>query len=268
MVSYDQGPVFQAPENQPEGPQPGTSGDASQRRATAVTRPTEAGTDDLKAQLAKVRMQSVKYALSQVKSLAASDAHDDSVLVALDTLVDMAQENDHPDTALFQSLRAQANRLQGRLCIRGLCMEVLGEKGNDKVSSAVNKLLREGKVSKVEKAGKKPEPESTPQMQQTTPQLPQQIPQFPGMPQQFQQPQMGFGYPQHYGYGGQGFNGYGGQGYAPQPYGSFGGNFRGRGRGRQFQKARGPCHFCGMEGHIFKDCEAMKKSRDQVQGQK
>ena len=50
------------------------------------------------------------------------------------------------------------------------------------MSSAVNKLLNERKVKKVEKAGKRPEQESTPEVQQTTAQLTQQIPKLPGMP--------------------------------------------------------------------------------------
>ena len=56
-------------------------------------------------------------------------------------LVDKAVDSAHPDLSLFQNLRAQSARLQDRLCIRGLCREVLGDKSNDKVSSAVECVI-------------------------------------------------------------------------------------------------------------------------------
>ena len=56
-------------------------------------------------------------------------------------LVDMAVDPAHPHLSLFQNLRAQAARLQVRLCIRGLCREMLGNKSNDKVSSAVECVI-------------------------------------------------------------------------------------------------------------------------------
>ena len=243
-------------------PRPGTSTDDRHQQAGSSSK---ADSTDVLAQLNKVKLQSVHYALSQVKALATSNASEQSILVALDMLVDMALENGHPDTPLYQSLRSQATRMQDRLCVRGLCLEVLGDKSNDKVASAVNKLLKEGKTSRVEKTPKKEEPAQQPITGQPTP--------IPGVQQQYPQPVMPYGYPQPQlqpfnngqGYGMQSF-GYGAQGYGQGAPGYYRGNFRGRHNNRHYmQKSRALCHFCGIEGHLIKDCSSIKKLRDQVQ---
>ena len=74
--------------------------------------------------------------LAHVKVLVASDASEQAVLVALDMLVNMAVDSAHPDLLLFQNLRAQVARFQDRLCIRGLCLEVLCDKSNERLSTA------------------------------------------------------------------------------------------------------------------------------------
>ena len=172
-------------------------------------------------------------------------------MVALDMLVDMAVDSSHPDLPLFQNLRAQAARLQDRLCIRGLCLEVLGDKSNDKVSSAVAKLLKEGKSPKRDKASKKEDP-SPPQL--PSPQQPssaiQQYPTVPQYPPGLATPPQQF----PYAYQQQAYQTF------PQYFGQ--GSYRYRGRGRGFQKGKGVCHFCGAEGHMLRDCAALKKLRE------
>lgn len=200
-------------------------------------------------ELAKVKQQSVMYALSHVKALAASSAPDQAVLVALDMLVDMAGDSLHPDLPLFQSLRAQASRMQDKLCIRGLCLEVLSAKENDKVATAVQKMLREEKAKKPEKSAKKEEAE---EKQAPQAMAMQSVPAFQGFMPPFtamQQPQSPFANTQYAGY----------SGYSGQQ------NFRERQRRGGYQRAKTTCHFCGMEGHLMRDCHALKKMREASQ---
>ena len=240
-------------------PGPSTSSDTQATRSAAGSKNQAR---DLQSQLDQVKQQSVLYALSHLKALAASSAPDQSVLVALDMLVDMAQDSSHPDLPLYQNLRAQATRLQDRLCIRGLCLEVLGEKVNDKVSSAVNKLLKEGKAQKPEKGARKEEA--------TSQQAPQPVPTAPtpqyatGMPAPYSQhqfPQAQFPQAQvPYGYQPSAF-----QAYPHYPnQGGFRSGYRGHG-GRQFNRTKAVCHFCGTEGQLVKDCSAIKKLKESQQ---
>ena len=206
------------------------------------------------AELKRVQLQSVSYALAHVKALAASDASEQAILVALDMLVDMAVDSAHPDLPLFQNLRAQAARLQDKLCIRGLCLEVLGDKCNDRVSSAVAKLLKEGKSAKVDKASRKEDPSqqmsSLPLPGSTIPQY-SMVPQYPqGVTTPPLQEQFPIGYQQ--------------QPYQPFPHslGQESYQFGYGGRGRYFQDGRGVCHFCGANGHLLRDCEDLKRLRE------
>ena len=141
-----------------------------------------------------------------------------------------------------------------------LCLEVLGEKENDKVSNTVNKLLKVGTPPKAEKATKK-EQATHQQVAGPTPQaLPPAgfMPQYPpGMhnpygAQQYAQPQMQYGF-QPYGQPYGGFQGYGGHGDFRQSL---------RGKTRPFSRTKALCHFCRTEGNLLRDCAALKKLRE------
>lgn len=204
----------------------------------------------------QVRRHTADYALAQLKSLASANAPEESIIASLDVLADLAQECSHPELSVYQSLRAQASRMQGKLSIAGLCLEVLAGKENDKVSNAVSKLLREEKLKKVERPAKQPSPQaqlSQPQQHLLQTQPPAMMPYggFPFYPSGHYQPfnmyQPGYqpGYQPHY-----------------QP------PYRGRGnrRGTFQQRSRSSstaCHFCGVDGHFQKDCTAYKKMKDQ-----
>lgn len=239
--------LLYALQNEDGGPQP---------RPDPVPVPVAQRPVNMADELKKVKMQSVTYALTQVKTMAGSNAPDASIMMSLDMLVAMAEESDHPDLALYQNLRSQASRMQEKICIKGLCLEVLCAKENDKVSNAVQKMLREAGSRKPEKVEKKEEPASP---QPTAPMPPQNsvqpFPTFQQYGQMLPQQQMP--------YANQGFNGYMGQAaYQPQYPQSFRGRQRKRGG---FNQQKAVCHFCGIEGHIVRDCQALKKLRESTQ---
>ena len=264
--------LFQPPQNAPAPENPVRPQPARPQPAPAVEQPEL----NMVEELQKVKMQNVAYALTQLKTLAASNAPDQSLLIALDMLVEMATDSDHPDLSLYQSLRAQATRMQDRLCIKGLCLEVLTTKENDKVSNAVQKLLKEEKSKKVEKPVKKEEPAAQPSPVPAHPLSPiqgyMQAPSLYPMHQQYP----GMGYPTYPGYPmQQGYQNFPMQHAYPQSYRGKprrgGSNGRNAGNGNNnnnnsgndgHQRGNTACHFCGMEGHFIRECQQFKKCRD------
>ncbi len=101
---------------------------------------------DVAKELRMVQDEQVVQAAAQVRALASSDAGNKAIMAALDSLVDVAIRVGHKDLSLYQGLRAQALHLKDQLSIPGLCLEVLSEKENDRLSSAVLKGLKEQKA--------------------------------------------------------------------------------------------------------------------------
>ena len=194
--------------------------------------------------------QQVRGMVTQLRSLAAADAGEKAILVTLDTLVDLAVEAKHQDLALFQNLRAQALRCRDSVSVAELVSEVLKGKNEDKVSSAVHRLMRDARVkSKKRKSDENEETspsgkgEQCKQGTQVQPQVASSVvPQiaYPGMP--FPVPQASA--PMNMGYG-MGGNAYG----SALPYFPY--------FSPPFQRRKKPaaCFICNEQGHLAKDCQ-------------
>ena len=265
MVSMNvngKGCCFQAPapaEAQARNPNPQNR--PGQNAAPALNQKAPVVDEPEVSQLQQVKLQHVTYTLSQLKALAASNAPDQSILATLDMLVEVATGCQHPELALYQSLRAQASRMQDKIPIKDLCLEILCSKENDQVSQAVRRLLKEEKAKRPEKPAKKEEaPQPSPQpasnavtsnpqgcMTGTMP-FPGQP--FPNMYQPYAPYQMYPGY--------QNFPGH--QSYQPGYRGKprRGGN-NGGGASNAQRSKNAACHFCGVEGHFLRECQAFKK---------
>ena len=207
---------------------------------------------------AAVAEQQVRGMITQLRSLAAADAGEKAILVTLDTLVDSAVEAKHQELALFQNLRAQALRCRDSVSVAELVSEVLKEKNEDKVSSAVHRLMRDAREKSRKRKSDEHDENSSgkgDQCKQGTQVQPQVassvVPQFayPGMP--FPVPQASA--PMNMGYG-MGGNAYGSTFF---PYFS-----------PQFQRRRTPaaCYVCNEQGHMAKDCAKRFQQNVPAQG--
>ena len=254
-------PIQEAPaEARNQEPQNGQRQDAVPARNQPA--PAAAPEHDLSQQLQQVKLQHVTYTLSQLKALAASNAPDQSILATLDMLVEVATGCQHPELPLYQSLRAQASRMQDKISIKDLCIDILCSKENDQVSQAVRRLLKEEKTKRPEKPAKKENvPQSSPQPASNTVAqnlqgcMPGDMP-FPG-----QQPlhNMYLPYSPYQMYSG--YPNFPGQlsfqpSYRDEPRR---GGSNGDSAANAQRSKNAACHFCGVEGHFLRECQAFKK---------
>ena len=138
---------------------------------------------------------------------------------------------------LFEELYRQCGRMQGKINMANLCLTVLGGKGANMVTKAINKCLKEGgsTESKNEKSLEKGEA-TQPKQESVLSNLYPPMPMYPYPP---------YGYPYMSQFGG---------GYRP---------YRPRGQ-RPYQRqnaGRGACLFCESTTHYVKDCDLMKQAK-------
>ena len=179
---------------------------------------------DVGTELERMRACQMDSVKAQVR--ASSNASDSSILAALDTLVETAAKMNHKDHGLFQNLRAQALRLKDDLSIGGLCIEVLADKTDDRLASAINKGLREEKSKRDKKEKAK---DSTDPLRAWGP--------HPQLPMVYQSPLQGI-YPAP----------------APPLFGPPG--MVGHPGSRFPKKRKIACYFCGGE-HVIRECQQL-----------
>ena len=191
-----------------------------------------------------LKKEQVKTLVTQLKSLAASDAGEKVLLVTLDSLIDIAVQTNHPELAFYQNLRAHCLRVKELVPVAAVIMEVLATKQEDKILSVVQKLCKESKAVKVPTQVKRKAETSTLSGEDANVMGP-----HVGLGAQFQ-PMMPF--PQ-----------YGWQGYPFQmpathfpgvQMGFQGSQFLQQGVRPPFKKKKPTCYTCGEEGHISRDC--------------
>lgn len=227
---------------------------APAEQPTGMTKCTEQS-QSVAAAVASIREEQVKAMVSQLRSLAASDAGDKVILVTLDSLIELAVQTQYPELPFFQNLRAHCLRCKDELSVATLVAEVLATKQEDKLLAVVQRLCKESRASKAGPAQSKKRPEQTDMASRDEGSIPStaavafpHAPFFPS-PHGFQ----GFPYPMatmpqtnmsqaH---------------FVPQFYS--GGSF-GMAQGPQqaqrpsFKRRKPACYVCGEEGHMAKDC--------------
>lgn len=183
--------------------------------------------EDRVASLEKsTRVEVIKELKDKVRTLCLQPEPSDSlILLTLDELAKVARRADHEDTEMYEELARQANRHQAKLDISNLCLSVLGGKAADAITKAISRCMKDVKTDQ-KKEVSAPKPEDSPLHNLYGP---------------FQAPGYQYQFPMYY------------------PFA------RGGYRGRQRQvRPRGPCHFCGNESHLMRDCEKMKQAKENL----
>lgn len=205
----------------------------------------------LQQQVDQLREDQVQANSQQVISLAQAEASEVSILAALEVLVQGATRNNHKDAQMFQNLRAKALIYRQKISVGALVLEVLAQKGEDRVSSALAKVMKEEKGKKQQKVPSEEVEVKVP----ATPDLgastsgPSPLPQY-AMPYNMYNPTV-FSPPMS------------AMSYQQPMYGlpNQGPRFK-KGYRNQRSSNSYACHFCGAQGHFLKDCEVLKKLKE------
>ena len=195
---------------------------------------SSAGSDTKDTQIQQVK-EKIKVLCTQTQPSEAL------ILLSLDELSRLARKLDDDDMDMYEELYRQCSRMQGKINMGNLCLTVLGGKGADTVTKAINKCLKEvgtgTSEGKLEKNSSK-EDNQTSRQESILANLYPPLPMYP----------MGFPHPYSY------MSHYGG-GYR---------SFRPQGQVRPFKRqniGKGTCLFCESTSHYVKDCELMKQAK-------
>ena len=240
---------------QPLEQEPNEPAEPPQERKKQKVEETPKAEGEVRRELAALRAQHVESSKAQLVSLASAGATEPVILASLDALINVAQKANHPDSHLYQNLRAHALRLRGQLSIPDLLIEVLGDKMDDRISAAISRGLKEQRLKRVsdkkvdkeklsndgQSSQKPPETQvNSHQQVQSPPQWPSyQWPPFYPQSSSMGGFQMSPRYPQSQSFSPQGFQPQTFQ--APNP-----------------RRKKLSCYACGGE-HLMRDCDMFKQ---------
>ena len=216
--------------------QPSTSAEREEPPPAKKQKNTESEStgshEELLKRIAKLEQDqdSVESMKDKVRGLALqANPNEALLLLAIEDLARIARRKEHPDADTFEELARQAIKHQANINIASLALGVVGGKAVDVVVKVLNKCVKEKQIEKEISVQHENEEKKETNKEQSP--MYNLYPPFP-----FHQMWQGPGY---------GYN-----------------NSYPRSRGRGF-RPKGPCFFCDMPGHTFKECQKMKLAKSQ-----